>query len=145
MGLLSEKTELFLTGKPLDSGDGWAETLKSIPQSISREFKKIAYFLPRLFAILIVTLILTPAAPFIWFVVGAWLLSVQYLDYPADNHNLPFENVKQNLASNRLATLFFGATIAALMMIPLVSIIVIPAAVAGATAFWVKEDGAQPS
>ena len=139
LGLLSEKTELLLTGKPIDSGSGWGEMLKSIPASIGRELKKLGYYLPRLIAVFILAIILTPVAPLIWFLFGAWMMSVQYIDYPIDNNRQSFDELKRHLTKNRAASLGYGAVIILFMMIPVVSIVVIPAAVAGATAFWVKE------
>ncbi len=142
LSLLAEKTELFITGQPINTKTGWAAALKSVPLSLAREVQKLLYYFPRLLLVLIITIIpgINSIAPIIWFMFGAWMMSVQYLDYPIDANQLNFAALKSHLKNNRASTLVFGAFITLLLMIPFVSIIIVPAAVAGATAFWAKEE-----
>lgn len=138
-GLLAEKTENLLTGKAIND-DGFSDLLKDLPRIFKRELQKLAYFLPRL--IICAILFFIPAfgqtvAPFIWFVFSGWMMSVQYADFPFDNHKIPFDDMKKALATRLGKNLTFGMLISFFTTIPIVNFIIMPIAVCGATAFWV--------
>jgi CysZ protein len=138
--LLAEKIEFYLTGKALDN-QTMLSTLKDIPRMIKRQLAILAYYLPR--ALLLLVLFFIPiiqlAVPLLWFVFNAWLMTLQYIDYPTDNHRIPLTYVMGQLRKKRLLTLSFGIGTLALTMIPLLNCIVMPAAVAGATELWLTE------
>ena len=73
----------------------------------------------------------------LWFLLTAWMLAVQYADYPSDNHKVPFATMRDALKQRRLTSLGFGALISACTMIPLLNLVTMPVAVCGATAMWV--------
>ena len=75
----------------------------------------------------------------LWFLLGAWMLALQYIDYPLDNHGRSFAEVKRALRAHRPASLGFGAAVALATSLPLVNFIVIPAAMRGAVVFWCEE------
>lgn len=139
--LLAEKAEELITGQPVDSLEGIGAALADIPRSLLREIQKILYYLPLLLLVLVLSFI--PAinflAPVMWFLLGAWMMSVQYLDYPMDNHRLPFRDVKEAARSRRLSSLGFGGAIALITGIPVLNFFVVPAAVVGATLYWCEE------
>ncbi|MCX2982476.1 sulfate transporter CysZ [Halieaceae bacterium IMCC14734] len=139
--LLAEKAEELITGEPADGLEGIAGALMSFPRSIVRELAKFLYYLPLLLAVLLLSLIppLSPFAPFLWFLLGAWMMAVQYVDYPMDNHLLSFKQVKQALRARRTSSLGFGGLVALASGIPIVNFFVVPAAVVGATVFWCEE------
>ncbi|GIR90018.1 MAG: hypothetical protein CM15mP89_0230 [Gammaproteobacteria bacterium] len=66
-------------------------------------------------------------------------MSLQFVDYPMDNHRLPFREVRDACAARRLSTIGFGGTVAFFTGIPLLNLVVIPAAVIGATLLWCEE------
>ena len=137
-GLLAEAVERHLTGeKPTGAGNFFA----SIIPSILNEVKKMAYFL--LWAIPFLVLFLIPgvnlAAPFLWFVFSAWMLSLEYLDYPMANHDMLFTQQRSKISNKRFMSLGFGGAVSVATMIPIANFIVMPAAVAGATALWVEQ------
>ena len=105
-----------------------------------REFSKLAYFLPRLFALLVLSLIpaVNVIAPFAWILFGAWMLAVQYSDYAADNNHLSFTELRGRLGACRLQSLMFGMVVYFVIAIPLLNLLLIPVAVAGGTVFWVE-------
>jgi CysZ protein len=82
--------------------------------------------------------VLYPVAPFLWLAFGAWMLALEYADYPMGNHGLRFPEQRRRLREQRLTSLGFGATALLLTMIPVVNFVAMPAAVAGATALWVQ-------
>ena len=109
-----------------------------IGSSIAREVRKLAYYLPRLLAVFLITLIpvVNVIAPVIWLLFGAWTLAVQFVDYPTENRQRPFRETLSMLKSNRAAALTFGLCATAALMIPLLNFLLIPVAVAGGTLLW---------
>nr|MBP8024433.1 EI24 domain-containing protein [Chromatiaceae bacterium] len=69
----------------------------------------------------------------------AWILALEYLDYPMGNQGLGAREIRRRLRGRPVLSLGFGAATVVLTMIPLVNFIAMPSAVAGATALWVKE------
>ncbi|MBP0047163.1 sulfate transporter CysZ [Marinobacterium sp. AK62] len=139
-GFLSEKVERQLRGDPI-TDEGWMAVLAMIPRALQRELHKLAYYLPRFLVILVLTFIpfITPLAPLLWFLFGAWMMSIQYCDYPMDNNRVSFRQMKELLKARRVTSVGFGALVQLGMLIPVVNLIVMPAAVIGATLYWVEE------
>lgn len=138
-GLLAEKVEQHLTGRPASDG-GLIKALRETVPSILSELRKFAYYL--LWAIPLLVLFIVPvlnlAAPFLWTLFMAWMLSIEYGDYPMSNHGLRFKEARARLAQNRALAFGFGAMTLGATVVPLVNFLVMPAAVAGATAMWVE-------
>lgn len=119
--------------------------LETLPTSLWRELQKLWYFLPRLLLLLILSLIpgVNLLAAVLWPVFNGWVMALQYVDYPADNAQMPFEQMKQQLRRYRWRALGFGLPVALASMVPLVNLLVMPAAVCGGTVFWVRTRGLQ--
>ena len=139
--LLAEKVEERVSGQALAGLENIGAALLQIPRGIFRELRKIAYYVPLAIAVFIISLIpgAQAIAPLLWFLLGAWMMSLQFLDYPMDNHRLPFREVRSACASRRLSSLGFGGMVAFVTGVPVINLIVIPAAVIGATLFWCEE------
>ncbi|MCB5184680.1 sulfate transporter CysZ [Methylobacillus gramineus] len=140
-GLLAEKVEVIVRGQDTFPPFSWKELIALVPRTLIREMRKLAYFLPRAVGLFILSLIpvLNLAAPPLWILFGIWMMCVQYLDYPADNHQIGWNDMLSWLRKKRWQSLSFGGTVYLALMIPLVNIIMMPAAVAGAALFWVHE------
>jgi len=140
-GLLAEAIERHLTGQPVDEGGGWQALLKDIVPSLLSELRKLLYFALR--AIPLAILFLVPGinlvAPFIWGLFSAWMLAIEYADYPMGNHRLHFAAQRKQLRHRRGLAFGFGAGSLLMTMIPVVNFLAMPASVAGATALWVHE------
>jgi CysZ protein len=142
-GFLAEKVEVVVRGQDDFPAFSWAELMAMIPRTVGRELRKLAYFLPRAAVLLILSFIPVVnlvAAP-LWILFGIWMMAVQYIDYPADNHKLGWNEMLAWLREKRWQSLGFGGITYLALMIPFVNIIMMPAAVAGATLFWVREGG----
>ena len=139
--LLAEKVEERVTGQQVPALEGIGAAIMEIPRGIGRELRKLLYYLPMTLGVLVISFIpgLQALSPFLWFILGAWMMSLQFIDYPMDNHRLPFNDVKEACASRRLSSLGFGAVVAFVASVPLLNFIVIPAAVIGATLMWCQE------
>lgn len=140
-GLLAEKAEELITGKPVSGPEGLANALMMVPRGIVRELAKLLYYVPMAAFVLLVTFIpgINAIAPILWFLLGAWMMSIQFVDYPMDNHQLTFGDVKEAVRSRRLSSMGFGGVVALCTGIPIVNFFVVPAAVVGATLLWCKE------
>lgn len=136
--LLAEKVEKLLTGKPLNDGSSYP-TFEQIKRSLGSEVGKLFYFLKWWIALFIFTLIpgINLAAPFIWVLFGAWMLSLEYLDYPMSNHNKFFKDINKQAMSKRSLSFGFGGGVLLMTSIPFINLIAMPAGVAGSTALWV--------
>jgi CysZ protein len=137
--LLSEKVEFILTGKKLEDRS-LITICKDIPRIIGRQFAIIGYYLPRAFLLLILFFIpiVQIVAAGLWFLFNAWFMSLQYLDYPTDNHQIPLRDVRTWIRVRRGSSFCFGLSVLIASMIPIVNFFVVPAAVAGATKFFIE-------
>lgn len=140
-GLLAEKVELRLTGEAPPPESLPAMTLRTI----GRELRKLAYFLPRTLGLLLLCAILffipllnllIPVIGFLW---TAWCMAIQYIDYPMDNHQTSFQQLKKQLAQEKTSSYSFGTCVALLNMVPGINLFVMPVAIAGATVLWVEK------
>jgi len=139
--LLAEKAEELITGKQVNSLEGLGAALVAMPRGILRELSKLIYYVPMAIFVLILSFIpvLNVVAPVLWFLLGAWMMSIQFVDYPMDNHQLSFGDVKEAVRSRRLSSMGFGGLVALCTGIPIVNFFVVPAAVVGATLLWCEE------
>ncbi len=139
--LLAEKAEELITGQPVDSLEGLGAALLAVPRGIVREISKLLYYVPMAAFVLVVTLIpgINAVAPVLWLLLGAWMMSIQFVDYPMDNHQLSFADVKEAVRARRLSSMGFGGLVALCTGIPIVNFFVVPAAVVGATLLWCEE------
>lgn len=138
--LLAEKTEEYLTGKELPGYESITKALLSLPKGMVRELQKILYYIPYALAVLVISFIpvINLIAPLLWFLLGAWMMAIQYGDHPLDNHQQGFAATKKAIGKQRLTSAGFGAAVMVGTMIPVVNFIIIPAAVCGATKYWVE-------
>lgn len=135
-GLLSEKIEAILRGQSTPKGEA-LDIVKDIPRTLSREWTKLKYYLPRAIGFFIILWLLPVIGQIIWFLFIAWMMAIQYKDYPFDNHKVPFNKMKLLLKQNQGMSYSFGITVALFSMIPIVNLVVMPVAICGATALWV--------
>ena len=136
--LLAEKAEELITGGPVDSLEGFGAAVLAIPKSILRELAKLVYYIPMaLFAVLLS--FIPGVGAIAWLVLAAWMMSIQFVDYPMDNHQLSFSDVKEAVRRRRLSSMGFGGLVALCASIPVINFIVVPAAVVGATLLWCEE------
>lgn len=145
-GLLAEKLERHLTNQSLGD-DGFLALMKDVPRMVKREIVKLIYYVPRALLCLICLLFIPLFGQLIWFFFGAWMMAVQYCDYPFDNHKIGFDEMRQKLKEDRFRNVSFGMAVSIGSLIPLVNLIVMPVAVCGATALFVdryRNNGLSP-
>jgi len=131
----------------LMSGSDGATTPMSmllvLPRAVAREISKLLYYLPRLIGLAVLSLIpvINLLAPPLWLLFGSWMMSVQYTDYAADNNGVSFSELRRQLSSDRIASFGFGLPVYLMLLVPLLNLVLMPAAVAGGTVLWVEEFG----
>jgi len=133
--LLSSKMEQLTVGKKPFSEDSFRDIIKDLPRFFKRERDKIFYYIPR--ALLLLVLFFIPVinviAGLMWILFNSWMMAIQYLDYPMDNHKMTFQHTQQFLREHRFICFTFGISVLVAAMIPIVNLIIMPAAVIGAT------------
>jgi len=135
-GLLSEKVEAMLTGEPSPEG-GYSYIIKDIPRTVGREWTKLCYYVPRALGFLVIMLLLPIIGQIIWFIFAAWMMAIQYKDYPFDNHKISFNEMKSVIKEKQGLSYGFGFTVAIFSLLPVINLIVMPVAICGATNLWV--------
>lgn len=145
-GFLAEKVEVVVRGQDPFPPFHWSELVAMMPRTLSRELRKLGYFLPRAIGLLILSFIPVVniiAAP-LWLLFGVWMMAVQYIDYPCDNNKVSWPDMLAWLREKRWQSLGFGGITYLALLVPGLNILMMPAAVAGATLFWVRESGERP-
>lgn len=138
--LLAERVEQELRGYPLNFEES---IISMVFRSVRREMVKLLYMLPRLAMVILISAILffipglNALIPLLWFVFGAWILALEYLDYNVDNHGKPYRHSKKLAQSQRQRALGLGGCIALLTSFPLINLVIMPVAVCAGTAWWV--------
>ncbi len=138
-GFLAEKIQKELDPGSLPDG-GWKDLAALIPRTLVRELQKLLYYLPRALGLFLLSWIpgLNIISPLLWLLFSAWMMGIQYCDYCADNEQVNFRDMKAMLAQPRMQTIAFGGMVSLFTVIPLVNLIVMPAAVIGGTELWIQ-------
>ena len=139
-GLLAEKTQLLLTGEPVDGGK-WSDLMAMVPRTVAREFSKWMYLLPRVILLFVLGWIpvVNLIMPWAWLAFGAWMMAIQYVDYPMDNNKISFKDMKKRLGQKKRLHLAFGGSVSVMLLIPIINFFAMPVAVVGATMLWVEQ------
>ena len=144
-GLLAEAIHERLTGPDPNRNTGWAmffgDIAKSIVPALLSELRKLGYLL--LWGIPVGLLFLVPGvnviAPFSWLVFSAWMLAIEYADYPLGKRGLSLSKQRECLRGRRALSFGFGGMVLLVTMLPGLNFLVIPTAVAGATLMWTEQ------
>ncbi len=137
--LLSEATEKYLTGQSMEDSDNFEQIIKEIIPTIIMEIKKLVYMILWSIPFLILLFVIPVIGPIIWFLFTAWMMSLQYMDYPMGNHKLNFNEQRSLQGKQRLFSLGFGGVTMGASMIPFVNFIIMPTAVIAATMIWLDQ------
>ncbi len=137
-GLLSERVarlEGHVTDAPPTS---LVQDLVAAPLN---EVRKLASFALLAIPLLLVSVIpvVNAAASFLWLIFGAWVLAVEYMDYPLGNQGMAFRAQRALLRERRGLALGFGAGVLLMTTVPVLNFAAMPAAVSGATLLWLRE------
>lgn len=129
-GLLSEQVDKSM-GNQLPEESLWSITKRTV----SREFIKLVYLLPRYLLLVVLSLIpgVNFIAPILWVLFTSWVVALQYADYSFDNRQHSFKSARNEIRQHWLTVMGFGAVVMFFLTIPIANWFVIPAAIIGAT------------
>lgn len=139
-GMLAERAETVIRGQYVGNDDGIKEIIKDLPRILKRELQKLWFYIPRMLLCVIIMFIpvVNLISPICWFLLASWMMSVQYVDYAYDNHKVPFATMRHDLAEQKFATFGIGAIVSLAMAVPLLNLLVPPAAVCAGTKYYVE-------
>ena len=139
-GLLAEKVAAKLRHPTVEDSWSLLSLLQSVPTSVLREVRKLLYFIPIGVVVWLISAFtpLAVIAPVLWFGFTAWTLALEYCDYQADNDQVKFSAMRSRVGERKTTAMGFGATVAIGTMLPVINLLVMPAAVCGATLLWVE-------
>lgn len=140
--LLSAKIEQNLNGSNVEIDNSLAALTKIAARTIWSEIRKLLYQVKWLCLLLILSLIpgINLIAPFAWFYFAAWMLAINYVDYPMGNHDHYFSQVKQSLNKDRMTALGLGSGILLLTLIPGLNFFAMPVGVVSASIYHVNRE-----
>lgn len=138
--LLAERVQRMVSPEN-SSRSAVGPTWKELALSPLAELKRLLYFMG--WAIPLALLSFVPAiniaAPVIWVLSSAWMLALEYADYPLGSRGLSLRDQRRLLRQHWPLTLGFGLVVLLLTVIPLLNFLAMPTAVIGATLMWSKE------
>lgn len=143
-GLLSSRVELLLIGEEPDTG---MSMMGEMADAVFGTIRMLVFSLSRMCLLGIVTLILmfipviNVIIPALWFIFGAFILAFEYLDAPMGNRGMKFADKLEHVRSRRMRHIGFGSIVTLATLIPIVNLIIVPAAVAGATCLYLDTTG----
>lgn len=139
--ILAEKVEARLNGRPIPEFEGYSNIPGLITRTFQSELSKLWYMSKWFIVMLVLTFIpgLNVISPLAWAVFGAWMLALEYADYPMGNHNLFFQQQKAAVKQHVPTALGFGWVLSLMTTVPVLNFFVMPIGVAGGTAFWVEK------
>jgi CysZ protein len=142
-GLLAERVERALTGRTLSSpiAFGWA----FIRRTVSQEARRLAYVVALLLGVFVLGLVPVVgliAVP-LGLVLGAWLLALEFAANPMGNWGWDVARQRAFLRARRFGFLGFGFSAMGLSLVPVLNLALLPAAVAGMTAYCIRLRDAQ--
>jgi CysZ protein len=139
--VLAERVEARINGLPVPEFAGYGNIPALVARTFRSELSKLWYMGKWFILLLILTVIpvVNIAAPLAWMLFGAWMLAIEYADYPMGNHNLFFTDELKALKKNRPEALGFGWLLSLMTAIPVLNFLAMPVGVAGGTALWVQK------
>ncbi len=134
-GHLAAKTWALLDAQ---AGRVSAHTVEQpLGKVMAAEFKRAGYFFTRALPLFLVSAIpvVHVIAPLLWLLFGAWCVALECFAYPLENQGLLFAEQKQLLKKARWGALGFGGVAMVGLAVPVLNILIAPAAVIGATIY----------
>ncbi len=137
-GKLSAKTLAIVNGK------SFATAEQPLIKVLFAESKRMVYLLTRALPLLLLSIMpgINVLAPFLWALFGAWGMALEYLAYPLENQGVLFSEQRDLIKSIKLGALSFGGLAVLGLAVPVLNVIIAPAAVIGATLYFneIKRD-----
>ena len=141
-GRLAEQAQKILAVQPIGSAAREVSRAEALTESLVSESNRMIYFILR--ALPMLGLFLIPGvnlvAPFLWMLFGAWSLALEYMSYPLEIRGLLFGEQRELIKKRRIEALAFGGAVMFGLAIPILNILIPPAAVIGATLYFAERE-----
>ena len=120
----------------------WSKCVQVIIKSVFRQLRILSYSLPRIIilGILFFIPVVNIITGILWFLFGAWIHALEYLDFASEQNNQSFSDQLKFMRKNRFDVLIFGCVLMLFTMIPILNILVAPAATIGATKLFLDKN-----
>lgn len=131
LGSLAARAGRLLAGVTLSpQAGGWRE----IALAPLQEIRKLLYFGTRAAALLVLGFVpvINLGVPALWILFGAWSLALEYADFPLGNEGLDLRAQRALLRRRPMPALGFGMAVLVATVVPVVNLMVVPAATVGA-------------
>lgn len=139
--LLANAVERRQTGRLPETRRGM---LYLIAAGTVRQFPRLGYLALWMLAVFAATIVLgliplvnALVAP-LWFLFGAWSLAVMMSDFPLGARNFTWKHQHDLIRGHRGRVMGFGVACAAMALVPVLNLVLLPAATAGVTLLWVE-------
>jgi len=131
-------SQLSIKTLELISGEKSTAAEQKVSQVLWAELGRMGYLVSRMIPLSILFIIpgINLIAPFLWALFGAWGIGLEFMAYPLENKGLLFAQQKEQAKTRRLSVLSFGGLTVLGLSIPVLNIVVAPAAVIGATVYF---------
>ncbi|MEJ2718419.1 MAG: sulfate transporter CysZ [Deltaproteobacteria bacterium] len=139
--LISEKTEQLVTGNFSETPFSFLQLLKDSARGIVHSLRILGIYLALLVVALVLLLIPGFGGPLFTaatVLLSSYMLAYEYLGYPMDRRRFSFREKRAFLRSRFKASMGFGLGNLAAISIPVINLMVIPAAVVGGTLLFLE-------
>jgi len=136
--LLCAAVTRHIAGSQLLTNRDQPPFVQQILPAMSNEVRKLLHFIKWSVPFLILLVIpgINVVGTVLWFMYSAWMLNMEYLEYPLSQDNSDFKWQLQQLRQHKILSLSYGSVVCAATLIPIANFLVMPTAIAGATAIW---------
>jgi CysZ protein len=134
LGQLAGAVNAHVGGARPAAGQGWWRDFR---EDIGQELRRLGYILLCFLGVFVlgwVPLLNLLVAP-VGLLVTAWMLALEHAAHPLGLRRLPLREQLGFLRRHRLAVLGFGLTSMGVLLVPVLNLLLLPAAVAGMTLF----------
>lgn len=137
--IISERVEKVINNEELPSlSNSFKDMLQDISKIIINEIKKISFIL--LVSLVVVLLNFIPLLTPISFILSAYLLAANFIDYSWARHNFTLKQCLGDIKKSFVVYAIAGSIFTFLMMIPVLNIIFLPYGVVYFTLVFVKKN-----
>ncbi|CAK0751885.1 CysZ protein [Gammaproteobacteria bacterium] len=134
-GILAEKVAVLLglPPEPRHEESWWGTVGRGMVTGLARLRYYGVHVLPIL--LLFVIPVINVVAPLLWLIFNGWFLMLEYTSYPLERYGCSFDEQRRLLAQARIAGIGFGVAVIFGLAVPLLNVLIPPAAVAGAVIY----------
>lgn len=133
-GMLSARVDERRSGRMPDAVAERGLVVETLG-AITDELRKIGHFALLALPLLILSLVpvVNLLAPPLWAIYGAWILALEYCDYPLGNRGLAFSEQRVLLRRRRAVHLGLGTGLLGMTLVPVLNLLAMPTGVIAAT------------